>query len=312
MQSSESKLKKYASILNDVAPKDHFLAYINNKEANILKKAGGSGIMTEAGIPSFVEYGGRDAFEGAKSTGSVGGDVDRGNRNSNVDPSLQEALRKQSVKQSDPSLGDPDPEVDVATKDRQDTITRYSDNLKANIASNPYSVLTPTATLLGTAIQTARARNMLGLDTDFEDVSNNGNKDINVGGDGELSNQQINELVSYAPFLISQTQAPKSMVNKYFQDLAKQQSDLANWSPGKPPPDGYRVVNMLGDTFLERTSPSIQEMLMLPSPLSTNLQTGYNNAKSTIQSILNVQSVEDQYGFAKQQNLLNLNLTGLI
>ena len=229
-----------------------------------------------------------------------------------VDPGFQEALRKQSVKQSDPSLGDPDPEVDVATKDRQDTITRYSDNLKANIASNPYSVLTPTATLLGTAIQTARARNMLGLDTDFEDVSNNGNKDINVGGDGELSNQQINELVSYAPFLISQTQAPKSMVNKYFQDLAKQQSDLANWSPGKPPPDGYRVVNMLGDTFLERTSPSIQEMLMLPSPLSTNLQTGYNNAKSTIQSILNVQSVEDQYGFAKQQNLLNLNLTGLI
>jgi hypothetical protein len=62
----------------DMAPKGEFLAYINNKEANMLKKAGGSGIMTKAGIPSFVEYGGRDAFEGAKSTGSVQGDVDRG------------------------------------------------------------------------------------------------------------------------------------------------------------------------------------------------------------------------------------------
>ena len=62
----------------DMAPKGEFLAYINKKEANMLKKAGGSGIMTNAGIPSFVEYGGQSGFEGAKSTGSVQGDVDRG------------------------------------------------------------------------------------------------------------------------------------------------------------------------------------------------------------------------------------------
>ena len=62
----------------DMAPKGEFLAYINKKEANMLKKAGGSGIMTNAGIPSFVEYGGISGFEGAKSTGSVQGDVDRG------------------------------------------------------------------------------------------------------------------------------------------------------------------------------------------------------------------------------------------
>ena len=62
----------------DMAPKGEFLAYINKKEANMLKEAGGSGIMTNAGIPSFVEYGGQSGFEGAKSTGSVQGDVDRG------------------------------------------------------------------------------------------------------------------------------------------------------------------------------------------------------------------------------------------
>jgi len=62
----------------DMAPKGEFLAYINRKEADMLKKAGGSGIMTKAGIPSFVEYGGQSGFEGAKSTGTVGGDVDRG------------------------------------------------------------------------------------------------------------------------------------------------------------------------------------------------------------------------------------------
>ena len=62
----------------DMAPKGEFLAYINSKEAKMLKDAGGSGVMTKAGIPSFVEYGGASGFESAKSTGSVRGDVDRG------------------------------------------------------------------------------------------------------------------------------------------------------------------------------------------------------------------------------------------
>jgi hypothetical protein len=62
----------------DMAPKGEFLAYINEKEAKMLKDAGGSGIMTNAGIPSFVEYGGRSGFDSAKSTGSVQGDIDRG------------------------------------------------------------------------------------------------------------------------------------------------------------------------------------------------------------------------------------------
>ena len=40
-----------------MAPEGEFLAYINPKEAQMLKQAGGSGIMTPMGIPSFVEYG---------------------------------------------------------------------------------------------------------------------------------------------------------------------------------------------------------------------------------------------------------------
>ena len=39
------------------APPGEFLAYINPKEARMLKDAGGSGIMTAMGIPSFIDYG---------------------------------------------------------------------------------------------------------------------------------------------------------------------------------------------------------------------------------------------------------------
>ena len=55
-----------------MAPPGEFLAYINPKEADMLKAAGGSGIMTPMGIPSFIEYDDDfgSGFQSAKSTSS--------------------------------------------------------------------------------------------------------------------------------------------------------------------------------------------------------------------------------------------------
>jgi hypothetical protein len=44
-------------LIQSMAPEGEFLAFINEREAQMLRDAGGSGIMTLAGIPSFVEYG---------------------------------------------------------------------------------------------------------------------------------------------------------------------------------------------------------------------------------------------------------------
>ena len=57
---------------------------------------------------------------------------------------------------------DPDPEVNISTRNRQDTITSFPKNLSANIRSNPFSVLTPIGTGIQTALQTNKARKMLG------------------------------------------------------------------------------------------------------------------------------------------------------
>ena len=56
-----------------MAPKGEFLAYINPKEAQMLKDAGGSGIMTPMGIPSFIDFGDYDAVAGAAAGGEFGG-----------------------------------------------------------------------------------------------------------------------------------------------------------------------------------------------------------------------------------------------
>lgn len=71
------KLKKYAGLLNDAAPQGEFLAFINEDEAKMLEDAGGSGLLTRFGIPSYRvggqagrEYGGGG---GSRSSGSSGG-----------------------------------------------------------------------------------------------------------------------------------------------------------------------------------------------------------------------------------------------
>ena len=119
-----NNLKQYAGLLNDAAPENHFLAYINSDEANILKQSGGSGEMTPQGILSFrpqdmgntANQASSAASAGSSSnsgrdTGSNYGQFDRavslaannpspvtsGGDNNKVDPGFQNALRTQQI-----------------------------------------------------------------------------------------------------------------------------------------------------------------------------------------------------------------------
>ena len=65
-----NKLQKAAGLLNDKAPENHFLAYINPKEAGLLKLAGGSGKMTPQGILSFEDDDPGDTFSGSSNDNS--------------------------------------------------------------------------------------------------------------------------------------------------------------------------------------------------------------------------------------------------
>ena len=83
----DKKLKYYAKKLNQDAPEGEFLAYINKKESNLLKRKGGLGIKTRSGIPSYI---GSDASgQGGGSTGGGPGDAsdsdNSGNGNGNDD-----------------------------------------------------------------------------------------------------------------------------------------------------------------------------------------------------------------------------------
>ena len=74
---SMNKLKEYAGLLNEAAPKNHFLAYITKDEKDMLVKAGGKETPTISGILAYPppgEYGGA-GYVG--DTGSDYGQFDR-------------------------------------------------------------------------------------------------------------------------------------------------------------------------------------------------------------------------------------------
>jgi hypothetical protein len=60
-----NNLKKYVGLLNDIAPKGEFLAYINQDEAEMLKDNGALGLLTPQGIPSYRGAGGYQGGSGA-------------------------------------------------------------------------------------------------------------------------------------------------------------------------------------------------------------------------------------------------------
>ena len=81
-----NKLKKYAGLLNDEAPKDHFLAYITPNERDMLVKSGGSGHITESGIPSFYVGEGMDFLTESNDVSAPSNDSTSGSENNDNQP----------------------------------------------------------------------------------------------------------------------------------------------------------------------------------------------------------------------------------
>ena len=216
---------------------------------------GGSSSSSNASSGGFG--GGRDASQPDFSSPSAGG------RNDNRDPSIQYQT---------PTTITPETRETLENQRTQAIreISPMTDPKNKAIAL-ALNLLVPFGGTLFGAYKNATAMGY-SIDNPFEGLFEGGEPtldQINNLGDGDNRDLQT-QIVSKAPFILTQSEEIPSVVNEYF----------ANANIGQQ--------------------------------LSSDLQTRYNSAKSNINNILNIQSVEDQYGFVRQPNLLNLNLTGLI
>jgi hypothetical protein len=140
----------------------------------------------------------------------------------------------------------------------EDTITSFTQNLKAEYASNPLSfLLSPLGTSAKVAGQTLAANYMLGNFPSFSiggGTAPTGQMTPSDGGD-----QLQSYLTPIAPYLLTGATPQESQVMKYFNNMGTTQS-----------------------------------------PLSSSLETSYNQAKANINNLLGVGSLQGQFGYSTQ------------
>ena len=140
----------------------------------------------------------------------------------------------------------------------EDTITSFTQNLKAEYASNPLLfLLSPLGQTAKVAGQTLAANYMLGNLPSFSiggGTAPTGDMSSSDGGD-----QLQSYLAPIAPYLVGGTTPQESQVMKYFNNMGTTQS-----------------------------------------PLSSSLETSYNQAKANINNLLGVGSLQGQFGYSTQ------------
>jgi hypothetical protein len=300
-------LKKYAGLLNDIAPKNHLLAYITPSERDMLVEAGGVKTPTPSGIFAYPPSndargqstgsssssnssgGGGDTSPGATggeggesggtttSSFSGGGDGDGGNdidSNYNAsdayftptqpEPTFVEnvtnfvkggGLMGLGIRTAQDIFGTPENKYEGITGEdgygEGDYISTVGDWAESRDLTTDYS---------SEDLETQQVIDQKAFDAgfrseSFNDLYQTGNTQ-NIQNLNQPESNLVQQLISQAPFSISGSQAPQSMVNQYFSNL-----------------------NTSG------------------SGLSSNLQTSYNNAKNNISSIL---GTNQQFGYSAQ------------
>ena len=159
-------IKAFVKHLKEEAPEDHILAYISKDEAKLLKSRGGSGKPHKYGILSFFasspgDTGGAGGADGAGGNDAGGGATDTGDMGSEAANVASTNAGAASVGAGSGGPTDPG----IAT----DTITSFGNNYAANMAAyGPLGFAVPGLGLITgiqTAIQTDKARQMMGLPT---------------------------------------------------------------------------------------------------------------------------------------------------
>jgi hypothetical protein len=219
----------------------------------------GMGSSSSSNASSGGFGGGRDASQPDFSPPSAGG------RNDNKDPTVQ-------YQNTTPLSTEAKETLAAQRQKAQYEISPMTDPKNKAIALG-LNLLVPG---LGGLYGTYKTQTAMGysIQNPFEGIFEGGEptlEDISNLRDGGGDNRDIQtQVISQAPFAITQTEATPSIVNEYFANLN------------------------------------------IGQQASSDLQTRYNSAKSNITNILNLKSVEDQFGYVAQPNLLNLNLKGLI
>ena len=138
MAHTKTEIKKAKNLLNKFALKGEQLAFINSKEAKLLKKMGGAGKMTKAGIRSYAE------------------DEEDQNAMNSSDYSSQDNEEQQSI-----DAGESTAQMSTASRDAQG----YGSGTNINDLSSGNSILSRVGNFIKGAALTTLTASTFGLTT---------------------------------------------------------------------------------------------------------------------------------------------------
>ena len=304
-----NNLKKYAGLLNEVAPEGEFLAYINNDEEKMLREAGGKGILTESGIKSYRGEGGYQggstgsssssssssssgsSSSGSSSSSSGGGGGGGGGQSYSVaaQQAAAEAARAASIERAAASIkeakakevsigNEDDNRLNYITGDYQDInltpeqkeqFSDYREDVSESIAPSTKTSSKIISGLLSSVL--------------FPFAGNLYNKYIDATAMGYSIPNPFEGLFDGGNI------TPESIQN--FQDKGgDEQQALINNAISQSPFDMTGTTpqdSMVNQYFANQPTSG--------SGLSSDLQTSYNNAKNNISSIL---GTNQQFGYS--------------
>ena len=346
MKSSNTKLKKYANVLNDAAPKGEFLAYINKDEAQLLKDNGGLGLLTDFGVPSYRFAGGyqggspgntggsrSSSSAGSSSSGGGGGYSGGGGGGRDYSPPTVSApvvstppVAPPSISQAPIEVGIPDSEsgfVDVIG-----TIPAAPDIFDINVLGDPAlrdaiseNLTDPGFVRALDELATRQSDPVFGDPDPYIDVPIEDRDTITSFLDNYAANVASN------PFELGLIGALKT---SYQTNKAR---EMMRGTPGyefldygmgdQPTPTGGgdrdTGTTTAQPTVTTPTTTLPQSMVnqyfanlgSMGQPLSSSLQTDYNNAKNSINSILGITPPSQQFGYSADPygGLMASNLT---
>jgi len=311
-----NNLRKYAGLLNDIAPEGEFLAYINEDEAEMLKDNGALGLLTPQGIPSYFVGAERDARAGR---GDISPGTDRGGNQRNGgggnNPFEQQARQRAAKVAADQKAARDRENAKAVEQDRQKRVAeaeaaakerakkaKEQDDARLDYLTTEYLdvKLTPeqkkeyekyrtgvresinpsqktSSKIISTLLNSTLFPGAGNLYKGYIDATAMGYKLKNpfgniFGGGGEISVDDVNNLrdgngggdpgsqLVQNILKIATPNLPDSQVDQYFSNM--------NMAQG--------------------------------SPLSSNLQKSYDNAKSSVNNILGMTPANQQFGYSAQ------------
>ena len=320
-----NNLKKYAGLLNDIAPEGEFLAYINEDEAEMLKDNGALGLLTPQGIPSYIGgtygAGGGGKYQGGSgapgsaessgNTGNTGNDGNGGtttvnqfeiNNQQKLEKEAQDIANQNAAEAKAKAEREMKAKIAAAEKKEKERIAKEQDDARLDYLTTEYLdvKLTPeqkkeyekyrtgvresinpsqktSSKIISTLLNSTLFPGAGLLYKGYIDATAMGYKLKNpfeniFGGGGEISVDDVNNL--------------------------------------KDKGDGSNATSQLIQNILKITNPNLpgsqvdqyfSNMNMAQgSPLSSDLQTSYDNAKSSVNNILGMTPANQQFGYSAQ------------